>query len=229
MNKISNLLWGTLLIVIGVIIGLNALEITNINLLFDGWWCFLIIIPCFIDLFKEKEKTGNIIGIVIGLFLFLACQDLINFDVIWKLLIPFILIMIGLSFIFKDVFSKNIKNEMKKISKSKDEYISTFSAQKINIDEEFKGCELNAVFGSTECDLKNAIINKDVIIEANAIFGIVTIYVPENINVKITSTPIFGTVSDERKEKVKTADRTIYIKASALFGGVVIKWVIYKK
>jgi len=117
MNKISNLLWGTLLIVIGVIIGLNALEITNINLLFDGWWCFLIIIPCFIDLFKEKEKTGNIIGIVIGLFLFLACQDLINFDVIWKLLIPFILIMIGLSFIFKDVFSKNIKNEMKKISK----------------------------------------------------------------------------------------------------------------
>jgi len=229
MNKISNLLWGTLLIVIGVIIGLNALEITNINLLFDGWWCFLIIIPCFIDLFKEKEKTGNIIGIVIGLFLFLACQDFINFDVIWKLLIPFILIMIGLSFIFKDVFSKNIKNEMKKISKSKDEYISTFSAQKINIDEEFKGCELNAVFGSTECDLKNAIINKDVVIEANAIFGIVTIYVPENINVKITSTPIFGTVSDERKEKVKTADRTIYIKASALFGGVVIKWVIYKK
>ena len=223
MNKIGNLLWGTLLIVIGVIIGLNALEITNINLLFDGWWCFLIIIPCFIDLFKEKEKTGNIIGIVIGLFLFLACQDLINFDVIWKLLIPFILIMIGLSFIFKDVFSKNIKNEMKKISKSKDEYISTFSAQKINIDEEFKGCELNAVFGSTECDLKNAIINKDVVIEANAIFGSVTIYVPENINVKITSTPIFGTVSDERKEKVKTADRTIYIKASALFGGVVIK------
>ena len=220
MNKISNLLWGTLLIVIGVIIGL---KITNINLLFDGWWCFLIIIPCFIDLFKEKDKTGNIIGIVIGLFLFLACQDLINFDVIWKLLIPFILIMIGLSFIFKDVFSKNIKNEMKKISKSKDEYISTFSAQKITIDEEFKGCELNAVFGSTECDLKNAIINKDVIIEANAIFGIVTIYVPENINVKITSTPIFGTVSDERKEKVKTADKTIYIKASDLFGGVVIK------
>ena len=31
MNKTSNLLWGIVLIIIGLIFGLNALEITNIN------------------------------------------------------------------------------------------------------------------------------------------------------------------------------------------------------
>ena len=30
-NKISNLLWGGLLVVVGVLFGLNALNITNIN------------------------------------------------------------------------------------------------------------------------------------------------------------------------------------------------------
>ena len=35
MNKISNFLWGLVFIAIGVIVGLNALEITNIDIFFD--------------------------------------------------------------------------------------------------------------------------------------------------------------------------------------------------
>ena len=46
MNKISNLLWGCIFIVVGVIFGLNALNITSINIFFDGWWTLFIIVPC---------------------------------------------------------------------------------------------------------------------------------------------------------------------------------------
>ena len=49
MNKISSLLWGLVFIIVGVIFGLNALDITNINVFFDGWWTLFIIIPCFIE------------------------------------------------------------------------------------------------------------------------------------------------------------------------------------
>ena len=59
MNKISNLLWGLVFVVLGVIFGLNALEITDINVFFDGWWTLFIIVPCFIGLFKDEDKTGN--------------------------------------------------------------------------------------------------------------------------------------------------------------------------
>ena len=71
--KIENILWGILLIILGVIFGLNALEITNIDIFFSGWWTLFIIVPCFIGLFKESDKTGNIIGILFGIVLLLCC------------------------------------------------------------------------------------------------------------------------------------------------------------
>ena len=82
MKNISNLLWGVILIVLGIIFGLNSLEITNINVFFDGWWTLIIIVPCFINLFKEKDKTSDIICLVIGIALFLGCQNILNFDII---------------------------------------------------------------------------------------------------------------------------------------------------
>lgn len=47
MKKIENTVIGFILIIIGVIIGLNAFHITNIDLFFDGWWTLFIIVPCF--------------------------------------------------------------------------------------------------------------------------------------------------------------------------------------
>ena len=44
MKNVSNLLWGFVLIVLGIIFGLNSLEITNINVFFDGWWTLFIIV-----------------------------------------------------------------------------------------------------------------------------------------------------------------------------------------
>lgn len=225
MNKIGSIVLGLVLIIIGVIFGINATGIADINIFFDGWWTLFIIIPCVIGLFKDDEKTGSIIGIVIGVCLLLGCQDILDFEIIWKLMIPFILVIIGLSIIFKDVLSSRVRKEIKKINKGNlKEYYATFSWQTVNYaDEEFEGCSLNAVFGGVKCDLTNAIIKENSVINVSAIFGGVTIYVPNNINVKISSTPIFGGVSDERKDKSKDAKTTIYINATSMFGGVEIK------
>lgn len=35
-NNNKNILWGIVLVIIGVIVGLNALNITNINIFFNG-------------------------------------------------------------------------------------------------------------------------------------------------------------------------------------------------
>lgn len=63
MKNFSKMLWGIVLIVIGIAIALNALNIANINFFFKGWWTLFIIIPCLIGLFdRETEgKTGNLI------------------------------------------------------------------------------------------------------------------------------------------------------------------------
>ena len=225
MIKISNILWGLVFIVVGVIFGLNALNITDINIFFDGWWTLFIIVPCFIGLFKDEDKSSNLIGLVIGICLLLGCIDIIEFTLIWKLMVPAILVMIGLSFIFKDTLNSKIKKEIKKLNKTETkEYCSCFSGQTIDFnDEEFKGCTISAIFGGVKCDLKNAIIKNDVVINATSIFGGITIYVPEGVNVKISATSIFGGVSDERKNKTKNNEYTIYINTTSIFGGIEIK------
>lgn len=225
MNKVSNMLWGIVLIVIGVIFGMNALGISDIDIFFDGWWTLFIIVPCFIGLFSDNDKTGDLIGLVIGVILLLGCQGYIRFYMIWKLIVPTILILVGLSFIFKDTFNRKIKKEMRKLNRNKDsEYYATFSGQNINFgNETFTGCSLNAVFGGLKCDLRDAMIHEDCILDASAIFGGITIYVPENINVKVTSTPIFGGVTNHCRSKNQADGVTIYINALCMFGGVDIK------
>ena len=227
MKKFGNILWGLVLIILGLIFGGNALGITNINLFFDGWWTLFIIVPCFIGIFKENEKTGNVIGLLIGVALLLACQDIIDFALIAKLWFPIILVCIGASIIFKDVIGGKVNEQIKKLNENKtnqNEYCATFSGQDIKYDgEKFTGADLTAVFGGVKCDLRNAIIESDTVINTSSIFGGIDIFVPDNVKVKVKSSSIFGGVSDRKKNCENAEAHTVYINATCLFGGVEIK------
>ena len=226
MNNIKNILLGIILVIIGVIIGLNTMGITDIDIFFDGWWTLVIIVPCFIGLFTNKDKTGNIIGLLVGVILLLGMQNIIDFNLIWKLLLPSIIVIIGLSLIFKNTFNSKINNEIKKLNNknTKDnEYCATFSGQRIDFpNEEFKGATLNSVFGSITCDLREAKIKEDVVINASSVFGGIDIIVPDDVNIKIKSNSIFGGVNNKKKNN-EDKKYTIYVNASCLFGGVDIK------
>ncbi len=226
MRTFKNILWGLVLIVLGILLGGKALGLWNINVFFKGWWTLFIIVPSFIGLFDEDDKTGSFIGLIVGIILLLSCRDVIDFSLVWKLILPIILVVIGLSFIFKDTFNKEINKNIKKLNKKmtfKEGFTSTFSGQNINFDkEEFKGTTLNAVFGGIELDLRKAIINGDVVINATSIFGGINVYAPKNCRIKIKSNSIFGGVSNQRKFEKNEGEHTIYINASCIFGGVEI-------
>ena len=225
MKKTSSILWGIVLIAAGVVWALNEFNITNINVFFDGWWTLFIIVPCAIGLFTEREKTGNIIGLLIGVFLLLCCRDILSFSLLWKLLVPGIIVLLGLKLVLSGIFGKKanetVKN-MRQDGKEPRSGFAAFSGCDINYSGEvFEGAELTAVFGGVKCDLRNAIIQKDCAIEASAIFGGIDILVPENINVKVDSTSIFGGMSN--KTAVHSGAPTLYISGICMFGGVEIK------
>ena len=227
MKKVESILWGIVFIVLGLIIAGNVLGITNIKIFFNGWWTLFIIIPCFIGLFKNNRRTGNIIGLIIGVALLLACQGILRFDLVWKLLFPGILIIIGISFIFRDTIGGKISKEIKELNKNRNEtneYCATFSEQNVKFDDDkFTGVDLTAVFGGVKCDIRKAIIEEDQVINATSIFGGIEIYVPENVKVKIKATPIFGGVSDKASYSKDEQSHIIYINATCIFGGVEIK------
>ena len=227
MKKNSNILWGIVLVAAGVIFALNAFEITNIDIFFDGWWTLIIIIPCFINLFKEKEKTGNLIGIAIGVFLLLCCQDILSFEMLWKLAVPVIIVLVGIKLICSGIFNKKSDETMKKIKEAGGQLkagTAVFSGATLNCQgESFCGAELNAIFGGVKCDLRDALIDQDCVINAWAVFGGVDILVPDDVNVKINSTSIFGGSSDKRKNRSNSNPYTLYINAVCLFGGLDVK------
>ena len=227
MRKVANTLWGIVLIALGIICILNIFEITHINLFFDGWWTFLIIIPSFIEMIARKNKTWSIIWLIIGITLFIDCRCIFDFSLIIRLILPVVLIVIGLNLILKNEFDKRLSNKVKEMNKNDEEleeYFATFKEVRLLFKEkEFKSASLDAIFGSVELNLKNAIIKKDQIIKASAIFGGIDIIIPENVNIKIKSTPIFGLVSKKVNSTYNEQLPTIYINAFCMFGGVNIK------
>lgn len=227
MKKLSKILWGIALIAVGSIFALKAFGVTNVEIFFDGWWTLFIIVPCLVGIFSEREKTGNIIGLLIGVFLLLCCQNVLSFDMFWKLAIPAIIVIIGLKIIFGAFFGDKAAKMLETSRKNGDDIkvgCATFSGQNLNFDgEQFSGAELTAVFGGVKCDLRQAIIEKDCAVNATSVFGGIDILVPDNVNVKVNSNSIFGGVSEKNHRTAVQGAVTIYINATCMFGGVEIK------
>lgn len=229
MKDLNRILWGIVLVLLGIIWGLNATGVTNIDIFFDGWWTLFIIVPSAISLVNPKNngKVSSVICLVIGIFLLLGSLDVFEFDILWEILLPVIVVIIGLSLIFGNKAKTTVKEKIENTDFSNVEVITaTFGEQNINkAGEKFEKANLDAVFGSIKLDLKDADLKNETFIKASAIFAGITILVPKDVEVKIKSTPIFGGVTNEcLDEKTnKNAKKTIYVDGFALFGGIEIK------
>lgn len=218
-------LWGILFIALGLIIGLNALGIASINIFFEGWWTFLIIIPSLIGLVsKKQDKTDCIIGLVIGSSFFLSARDIVSFEMILSLILPVILIIVGFEFLLSDNMKKEIKDKFKRQdNENLEDIFAIFGDQNINFkNNSFKGCNLDSIFGSLKLDLRGAKLESDTLIKACSIFGSIDIILDEDVNVVLKTTPIFGSIVNKVRNNNETK-KTIYIEGFTLFGGINIR------
>lgn len=226
MKKSRNIIWGIVLLALGVVLALEAFG-AEINVFFKGWWTLFMIVPGVIGLFTEREKTGNLCLLLIGVALLAGTRGWVSFDLLFKLLGPAVLILIGIRLIFKDVFGRKVKEAVQRVkaeSGKLPEYAGTFSGQKVNYDGMvFDGVDLTAAFGGVECDLRGAIIQRDVVIHVNAVFGGIDIFLPPTVNVQVSTTAIFGGVGNKHVNQNVEGRPTVYVSGNALFGGVDIK------
>jgi predicted membrane protein len=225
MKKASSVLWGIVLIAAGVVLALNVLNITDIDIFFDGWWTLFIIVPCAIGLFTEREKTGNLIGIVIGVFMLLCCRDILSFDLIGKLIWPALIILVGLKLVIDALRGnkgKKLLEEMKQNGQTPIYTSAIFGASEQKFDGEvFTGARLTAIFGAVQLDLRNAVIPADCAIQVTTVFGGVDILLPEHINAEVRVSSIFGGTSNPKNHRKDMP--TVYVTGVCLFGGVQIQ------
>ena len=223
-NKQSNTL-GIGLILLGVFLAGKIFLDWDFTIFFDGWWTLFIIIPSAIAIKKEGFTTKPVLGLIIGILLFLSARDFLSFGTIIKLAIPLALIIWGLHIVLDS------KNNRKRIAQGDvlykegcPEYSAIFGAQEITCNNEiFVGATCNAIFGSIDIDLRNAYINEDVAMNCASIFGGILVRVPTNVNVRISCVPIFGGVDNGLAKRNIPGAPTLYINATCMFGGLDIR------
>jgi len=216
-KKIKDIILGIILLVIGVIFLGNELDFWSIELLFDGWWTLIIIIPSALGLFQKGSKLSSALGLLIGMLLLLAARDKITWSSVGRLFLPSMLILIGLSVIFR----KNFKLGKIKNNDDTNSYIAIFSGTEDTVsNQKFSGCNITAIFGGVELNLKDAIINEDIVINCTTIFGGIDITLPENVKIKTSGVPIFGGIENKKENTKQENTPVVYINYVCAFAGV---------
>ena len=234
-TKLNRILWGIVLVAVGVLLGLNALDVLTFDLFFKGWWTLFIIVPSVIGLLTDKNKWGAFIGLLFGVFFLLCAWDILSVSLLWKLALPIVAVLVGLSLLFGkrkqavtpppvQVSPPPVDTTQTPNNNNRTDCVAIFSGQEMHCDgKPFCGVDATAIFGSVDVFAATAIITADCTVNATALFGGVDIYLPPNVNVQVISSGIFGDVENHRRFPAIEGAPTVTIHATAIFGGVDIK------
>lgn len=213
MNK-RNLFWGIVLIVVGILFLGRNMNWWNFSIFFEGWWTLFLIVPSIISLVRKESMGTSFLILVLGVLMLLASQNVIDWSTIWKVFLPIIIMVVGLSIIFG-----NRKVKTKKVRENAKEYVAIFSGvdEVINkIENDFK---MTAVFGGIELDMRDVTLDSDLVIDCFTLFGGIDIRLPKDVKVEVNGLPIFGGVENKYRNNHE-AKVTVYINHTTICGGV---------
>lgn len=230
-TKFGNILWGLFFIAIGVGLVGNLFELWNFTLFFDGWWTLFIIVPCIISMVQHSINLGNLLGLAAGVLLLLGAQDVINFGMVWKLLLALAFVCIGLNIMFAGVFQRKWRAAAKQAAQNAQQYSSAasvsytavFHGQQIRYPHQpFASANVISIFGGVDLDLRDAVIDHDVTITLTCVFGGCDIFLPPNVEPVLGVTGIFGGCDNKTAPAASGSPRA-YIGGTCVFGGADIK------
>lgn len=219
-SKSNHSLWGVILILCGIGLIGNILDLWNFSIFFHGWWTLFLIVPCVVSIAQKGFEPPSTAGLIIGLLLLLSSWGIIPSGLVFKMFFPVLLIFIGCSILLKGSHQKKHFKDVRDVDSDSPEYNAIFGGQTITCSNEiFTGANLNSIFGGIDLDLRNAYIQEDVVVNCTTIFGGIDIHVPPNVNVQVSGVPIFGAVTNRIKNRSVGAP-TIFINATCMFGGI---------
>ncbi|MDR1668259.1 MAG: cell wall-active antibiotics response protein [Bacteroidales bacterium] len=210
-------------------------------------WPMLMVAIGFSVLFmRNRWRTGVILMLAGVVFLFPKLQHVMGRDFDAQSNWPVILVVAGLVILFKSVYRHRfVRWHMKKHEqfgcnrkawhdymkekcqhRSDTGYIDrnqVFGSLREKIDvQDFKGGDINCVFGGIELDLSDAKLADGIhTLEINTVFGGVNIYVPIDWKIEIRKDQIFGHFVDNRPTpNFEVNENTLLVlEVSAVFGG----------
>ena len=228
-NKVFSVLLAIIIVAAGVILIGNELFDWNVSLFIKGWWALLLSLMFLCGMIKDGPDAGNIVGVLLFGFLFaknyIPALDDVN---VWVLILGAFIISIGIGILKKNFFRK--KRNVVVFSGSTDDgstdNFSTTSdtcafssARRSYAGETFSGGNFRCSFGSLTIDLRDASITEGSVLKANCAFGEMNVIVPADMDVKLTKSSFFGSISGNFSN---SDPAHLYIDAECGFGSIKI-------
>lgn len=241
---------GLILIAIGILFAVQSLGWIEGFEIWEFWPLILIVVGIshIVRPRQPGHRTWGVIEIAFGLFFLLRTLGVfwISFWNVW----PFFFVFAGAHLIWQAWFSRRsggpgigerahegamagleatrgLRDETS-ASRRLEELAVFGGGDRVVRTDDFRGGSVSVIFGGFDIDLREAVmVGESATIDVFVCFGGVDLRVPENWNVIIQATPIFG--SSEYKPPPggplgPSADRrTLTITGAVIFGGVEVK------
>jgi len=241
------LVWGFVILFIGVALLLDHMGILPFGQVYRFWPLLLVLA----GIMTFLNQSGRVIGILLllaGGLLQLNKLGLIHLDFadLW----PLAIIAVGVLLIWGSLETRGVIRRKSKIEWTAPGAAEAFRQRIMDATTEtdttinavaiFGGCErrytgqhfhggkATSLFGGIEIDFRDADIDDEAVLEISCIFGGVELRVPETWHVHSRSLPVFGGFEDKtRQTSVQTAAgdkrKTLVVTGVVVFGGVEIR------
>lgn len=190
------------------------------------WEMLLIAMGVYFGARRSFQPGGWVVMILVGTVFLL--KDFYPEILIWQYIWPVAIIVAGLWMILKPKRQKRDWDGWRTEPDSSDNIIESNSVfggiKKKVLSKDFKGGEINTVFGGNDIDLSQADINGAATLEANVVFGGIKLIVPSHWQIKSEVDCVFGSVEDKRRDSnAATENKTLVLKGGVVFGSIEIK------
>jgi predicted membrane protein len=219
---------GIILVLVGLFLLLDRLDL-HIPAWILTWQTLLIVLGVLIGIKHRFKEGGWILMIVVGAIFMARDYGDFPFDAgrfVW----PVLLMTLGIFLVLRKKDNR-CQNKFKiPEGTTSDNFINSvvvFSGEnKIVLSKDFKGGRVTSVFGGCDINMMQADFNGVITIEVMAIFGGAEIVVPSNWAIKVDISTVFGGVEDKRPMELTTKnnlEKLLILKGACVFGGVEIK------
>ncbi len=222
----AQLVFGLIVLAVGVILMLDNLDLIYADQ-YLRWWPALVLGYGLVRLFDPTcNRFWSIFWVLAGTVLLLDHLDLFEFSLhTWW---PIVLIAIGGAVLWgsyrKTPGQTAILTGDKGLSDDSTLNLTAIMGgfERRNNSRDFRGGKITAIMGGCELDLRQADIREAAVLEVFAIWGGISLKVPETWTVQLEGMPIMGGFSDETRP-IHGSTKRLVIRGSVVMGGVEIK------
>jgi predicted membrane protein len=228
-GRYQGLIPGAIILAIGAIFLLNNMGYVHAGSFFQ-FWPLLLIFAGLVKMADPCRRAWGVCLLIFGVLLLLNNLGFGHFS--WGEMWPLVLIAAGGLAMWSALQARKATDGLKTDNADPRTTLNESAVfggvqKRINA-KEFRGGQLQSLFGGIEIDLRDADIDgTEAVLHANAIFGGIEVRVPETWYIAARGQGVFGGFTDSTRytgssdpDKPK---KTLIVVGSAVFGGVEIR------